>query len=350
VTPRIIDFHNDTIVRVIDHGVDLSVRRDDGQVDLPRLLEGGVGCSVFACFASRLDHGDRVAERADRMLDAVAALERFERVAIPRTAEDLAALRDDRSKIGVLPAVECGEALDARLERLERFKRRGVVYMTLAWTDNELAGAAFGDTRGLTELGREVVREMERLDILVDVSHMSDAAVADTLGTAKRTVIASHSNCRALCGSPRNLTDDQIRAISERGGVIGISFVPGFLADRTREAENPIMQRIISRAKESPGGLTAAMHAARAELGEVPLPNADAIVDHVDHLAEVGGVGCVAFGSDLDGVLYTPSDVRDCTAFPLLLRKLRERGFTTDDLRRICWDNWSRVLASTFPR
>ena len=114
------------------------------------------------------------------------------------------------------------------------------------------------------------------------------------------------------------------------------------------EAEAPIMQKIPSRAKKTPGSVTAAMQAARFELTGVPLPNADVVVDHLVDLVEVGGVGCAAFGSDLDGILYTPSDVPDCTAFPLLIPKMRERGFTDDDLERICWQNWSRVLASTF--
>ncbi len=350
MTPRILDFHNDTILRVVDRGVDLCKRLDDGHIDLPRLREGGGGCAVFACFATRMEHGDGVVQRADRLLDAAAELARLPGLVMPTTAAELDALRTDDTQTGMLIAVEGGDALGGDLDRLVAFHERKVRYMTVAWGDNELTGSAFGDGGGLTALGRDAVRLMEDLGILVDVSHMSDTAFADTLHTARGTVIASHSNCRALCGSPRNLTDDQIRAIAERGGVIGAVFAPGFLSEQTRLAEAPLMKRAIAAAATHPGGFLGATADMRPELDKVPRPTMDAAIDHLVHLVEVGGIECAAFGSDLDGIQYTPTDLPDCAAFPSLLERLSRRGFSDSDLEHVCWDNWARVLRTTFDR
>jgi len=346
--PRILDFHNDTIIRVVDRGLDLRQRLDDGHVDLPRLRQGGVGCQVFACFASRIEHGDGVAARADRLLDAAEALGRLPGVTTPRSAAELDALRADPEQLGLLVAVEGGDALDGDLDRLQRFRERGVRYLTVAWGDNELTGSAFGDGGGLTALGRDAIRELDDLGILVDVSHMSDAALRDTLDTAGGAVIASHSNCRALCDSPRNLTDAQIREIATRGGVIGVLFAPGFLSEETRIAETPLMQRVLERAKSHPQSIIGAMEELGPELAQVPRPGIDAVVDHLEHLVQVGGVGCAAFGSDLDGIPYTPTGLPDCTGFATVLARLRERGFSGDDLERLCWGNWARALRPTF--
>lgn len=342
--PRILDFHCDTVIRIIDAGVDLAQRLDDGHVDLPRLRDGGVGCQVFACCASRIEHGDGVVARADRLLDAAEALGRLPGVVIPGSSAELEALRRDPDRTGVMLAVEAGDTLGGDLARLEVFRRRGVRYLTVAWGDNELTGSAFGDGSGLTPLGREAIREMDDLGILVDVSHMSDAAVDDTLATASGVVIASHSNTRSRCASPRNLTDDHIRALAERGGVIGVLFAPGFLAETTRVAEAPLMERALALARKDPRGILGAMKRLRPQLDRVPLPSSDAVVEHLEHLAEVGGIGCAAFGSDFDGIQWTPTDLPDCTAFGTILDRLRARGFSTADLDAICWGNWARVL------
>jgi membrane dipeptidase len=342
--PRILDFHCDTVLRVLDAGVDLAQRLEDGHLDLPRLRDSGVGCQVFACFASRIEHGDGVVARADRLLDAAQELGRLPGVVIPQSSAALEALRRDPDHTGVMLAVEGGDALGGDLARLELFRRRGVRYLTVAWGDNELTGSAFGDGSGLTPLGRDAIREMHDLGILVDVSHMSDAAIDDTLETASGVVIASHSNTRARCASPRNLTDDHIRAIAERGGVIGVLFAPGFLSEQTRVAEAPLMERALALAEEDPRGILGAMERLKPQLDRVPLPSSDSVVEHIEHLVEVGGVECAAFGSDFDGIPYTPTDIPDCTGFGTILDKLRARGLSDTELEALCWGNWARVL------
>ena len=350
MNPRILDLHNDTILRVVDQSVDLCERHERGHVDLPRLREGGIGCAVFACYASRLEHGDGAAARADALLDAAENLCRQPGFTAPKSSADLDALRDSDAEVGVLLAVEGGGALGGDLKRLELFRRRGVRYLTLAWGDNALTGSAFGDGGGLTALGRDAVRLMDDLGILVDVSHMSDSALADTLETARGVVIASHSDCRALCQSPRNLRDDQIRAIAARGGVIGVNFAPGFLSEQTRVAAAPLMARVMEAASDHARGFLGAMEELRPELDRVPRPDMDAVVDHLERLVEVGGIECAAFGTDFDGIQSTPTDLPDCAALPALIARLQRRGFTDADLQLICWDNWSRVLTTTFGR
>lgn len=348
MSTRIIDFHCDTVGRLVGEGADLTRRLDHGHVDLPRLRQGGVGCQVFACCATRLEFGDRVVAQAEAMLDAVAALAHLPGVVLPRTAAELAALRDDAESVGVLVAVEGGDALEGRVDRLADFHARGVRYLTLAWNDNELTGSAFGSGSGLTAAGRDVIRAMDQLGMLVDVSHMSDQAFDDTLRTAQGTLIASHSGCRALCASPRNLTDDQIRAIAERGGVVGMVFAPGFLSEATRQAEAPVMERMMARVRREGCTFREAMADLGPELAGLPLPDSEDIVRHLEHLVQVGGIECAAFGSDFDGIPATPVDVPDCTGFGVLLERLRQRGFGDAELERICWDNWARVLEATF--
>jgi membrane dipeptidase len=348
MAPRILDLHNDTILKIVDQGLDITQRLDSGHIDIPRLRQGGVGCAVFACYASRHVDGDNAVQRADALLDAAARLAELPGLTLPTTWEELAALRDDDGQTGMLIAVEGGGALGGDLSRLDGFRARGVRYLTLAWGDNALTGSAFGEGGGLTALGRAAVRRLEELRILVDVSHMSDQAFQDTLDTARSPVVATHSNCRALCATERNLTDDQIRAIAERGGVVGIMLLTGFLAERTRAVEAPLVQEVLAAAKTHPGGFRGAADERRAEFDAIWRPTLDVVVDQMVHLVEVGGIECAAFGSDFDGLQYPPTDLPDCAAFPRLLGRLRERGFTEHELQRICWDNQARVLRGTF--
>ncbi len=345
---RIFDAHCDSILRVVDAGVDLSRRLADGHVDVPRLLEGGVGCQVFACFGTRAEHGDGIVAYADRLMDRVAELEALPEVVIPRTADELAGLAERPDRVGILLAVEGGEALDGRVERLDEFRERGVRYVTLAWNDNELTGSSFGDGGGLTPLGAEVLRGMEERRILVDVSHMSDAAFADVERIATRPFIASHSSCRGLCDISRNLTDDQVRVIAERGGVIGVMFAPGVLDDDFRQAEFRRAAPLYEEAKAHPERIKEILGRMQEVMADEPRPGLDAIVDHLEHLVEVGGIGCAALGSDLDGVAYLPAGLDDCTALPDLVARMSARGFDGDQIERICWGNWLRVFRGSF--
>lgn len=345
---RIFDAHCDSVLRIADAGVDLARRLDDGHLDVPRLREGGVGCQVFACFGTRAEHGDGIAAHADHLLDLVARLDLIPEVTFPRTAAELEALGAADERVGILLAVEGGEALDGRVDRLDGFRERGVRYITLAWNDNELTGSSFGGGGGLTGLGVDVVRGMEERGILVDVSHMSDEAFADTARIARRPFIASHSSCRALCQIDRNLTDDQIRVLAERGGVIGVMYAPGVLDEGFRATEGRVAAPIFEEAKAHPERIKEILGRVAVAMANEARPGLDSIVDHLEHLVEVGGLDCAALGSDFDGLPYLPAGLDDCTALPDLVARMAARGFSAAQIERICWGNWLRVFRTTF--
>jgi membrane dipeptidase len=345
---RIFDAHCDTILKVVDDGHDIHGRDARFHVDVRRLCEGGIACQVMACFASRDEYGDRIGQRSRSLLRAARDLVSDDSpLVMPKTARGLQDLGGQDGPIGILLAIEGGEALEGRPENVAEMRSLGVRYITLAWGDNDLTGASFGAGSGLTDLGKEVVVEMERQRILVDVSHMSDQAVADLLGVATHPIIASHSNCRALCDSPRNLTDDQIRAIADSGGVVGINFVSGFLTHEAHAAQQPIWNRYFPRLRQEQGSWREILRQIDEELALTPRPPRSAIADHVDHVVKTAGTQAVAFGSDFDGYSHGADGVSGCQDYPDIVELLRKRGYSPAELDQICWLNWVRVFSTT---
>jgi len=345
---RIFDAHCDTVMKMVDEEADV-LAGFGGHVSAPDLLSGNVGCQVFACFARLMEHGDQVVRRSRTMLQAARSLEGRGPFVFPRSAGELSELAAGESDaVGVLLAVEGGEALGGRVEAVAELAALGVRYVTLAWGDNDLTGSSFGGGKGLTALGREVVAEMERRRVLVDVSHISDEAFDDLSAMATRPFLASHSNCRALCDVPRNLTDDQLRAVAGSGGVVGVNFVSGFLTNEAAAIQNPILGKHLAGVLDNPGSLSERMGKADAEIAHTPLPPLSSVADHVDHAVQVAGVDAVAFGSDFDGFSFGPRDLRGCRDFPTVLDMLRQRGYTEQQLDKICWHNWARVFSQTF--
>ncbi len=344
----ILDAHCDTILKVVDDGADIIGPYPGTHIDVPRLKKAGVACQIFACFASRDEHGPQVRDRSRALLTAARGLVGQGPFVAPASAAELRALADQDEAVGLLLAIEGGEAVGDDPGNVAELDALGVRYITLAWGDNQLTGAAFGDGYGLTELGREVVTEMERHRILVDVSHISDRAFSDLQRIATRPIIASHSNCRALCDSPRNLTDDQIRAIADSGGVIGVTFVSGFLTQQASDAQRPIYAEYRRQMKGNPQGWREVFQRIDAAVAATELPPLSSIADHVDHLVAIAGINGVAFGSDFDGFAHGPAGLSDCGDYPKILGLLSERGYSEAELRKLCWDNWLRVLSETF--
>lgn len=345
---RIFDAHCDTVLRMVDESFDVGVRAETGHVDIPRLLEGGVGCQVFACFASRDEHGARVRERSLSLLAAAESIGDDPRVIIPASASALRALAAQDDRLGVILTIEGGDMLQGDPSLLPALHERGVRAITIAWGDNELCGGAFGSGYGLTDAGRAVLREMSRLRLLIDLSHASDTAFDDILAATDGPVIASHSNTRAICPTARNLTDDQVRRIAERDGVIGVTFVSGFLTREAAEFQAPFMRRAVEKAREAGGGLHEYMEEAYAEIAKAPKPPFAAFADHIDRIIDLAGIDSVGFGSDFDGYRYGAEDLDDCTAWPRIVNLLRQRGYSETELRKICWENWVRVFSATF--
>ncbi|HEU4563058.1 MAG TPA: dipeptidase [Gemmatimonadaceae bacterium] len=324
----VVDLHNDLPSRVADDGYDPGVRhppgfgRDEGHSDVPRLAESGISAQWLAAWVDApyaLEEPDASFRRALRLIGIIEemAARHPDRLLLATSAADVRRAKRE-GKVALLIGVEGGHAIEGSLEKLRTLHARGARYMTLTWNNgNAWAGSSIGcdgtRTGGLTDFGREVLREMERLGMLIDLSHVSDETFADVVESARRPLIASHSNARALHDHPRNLADDQLRAIARTGGVVGVNFYPRFL--------DP------------------AFAAGRRD--HVPMA---VVVDHIEHIARVAGVRHVALGSDFDGISATPDGLEDVTRMPRLVDALLGRGFGDDEIAGIIGGNALRVM------
>ena len=305
----VLDAHCDTLTVLEDQERDLGERSARGHLDIPRLMQGGVQVQFFAAFIDPsfkrapvlralelIDLYHRELERHGSLLQHVQSAGDLEKAAAA-------------GKIASLLTLEGGEALAGELSVLRALYRLGVRGLTLTWNGrNELADGVgeSGSGGGLTNFGKSVVREMNTLGMLVDVSHLAEPGFWDVLAASGQPVIASHSNCRALCDHPRNLSDDQLRALGRKGGVAGITFVPEFLADREAALEH--------------------------------------VLNHIDHAVKVGGLDTVGLGSDFDGTDNLPHGLSDCTFYPEITRGLIERGYGEEPVRKILGGNFLRVI------
>jgi membrane dipeptidase len=291
-------------------GVGMGQRSSLGHVDIPRLMEGGVTCQVFAI------SGERSRTPSHSLRTALEMIERFYRecganagaiVPVTTSGEILEAKRS--GKVAAMLSIEGGDVLEGSVEVLRVYHMLGVRMVGLVHSiRNELADGV-ADRRtggGLSELGAQAVGELNRLGMIVDVSHLNDEGFWDVMELTKTPVIASHSNCRAVCDNPRNMTDDMIRALADNGGVMGMNFAPAFV--------NPV----------------------KATLGGV--------VDHIDHIVELVGPEHVGLGSDFDGIPSTPEGLEDVTRMPGITRELVKRGYGEEDVGKILGGNHMRLI------
>ena len=316
----LIDTHNDVPSRTVN-GFDIGTHAADGHTDIARLREGGVGAVFFAVYVAASYAKDHTAaHRALDMIDTVrhdiVAAHPDDFLLATSAAEIEAAHR--RGRIAALMGLEGGHALEDDPRLLRDFYALGVRYVTLTHTNTNNWADSSGDITdravkhhdGLTDLGRRMVAEMNRLGMMVDISHVSDKTFYDVLAVAKAPPIASHSSCRALSDVPRNMTDEMIVALAKSGGVIQINFDCEFLA------------------KSKP---------------QVPATLAD-VVAHIDHVVKIAGIGAVGIGTDFDGVSCTPTGLEDPSKFPNLTRALLEKGYTPDEIRQIYGGNTLRLM------
>jgi membrane dipeptidase len=354
----VFDTHVDTPQRLFFDQFDLERRDFEGCVDIPRLREGGVGAIFFALWVPVEIKGSAATRRARDLLDStLKQIEMHSRELVLATSSRDVRTAREKNKIAVLLGIEGGHAIDDDLDILRDFQARGVRYMTLThnaateWADSSNDAPRHN---GLTDFGKGVIREMNRLGMLVDVSHASDATFYSVLETSRAPVIASHSCCRVLCDSPRNLDDAMIHALASRGGVIHITFHTGFLSQEYAVANRALAAEIASN--EEAAGRKFGENEARnlMELqrlsnesirdGKLPEVSWEKIVEHIDHAARIGGAEHVGVGSDFDGA-FMPAGMEDASSFPLLTEALLRRGYPEADIRGILGENTLRVMA-----
>ena len=356
-----IDMHADTVQFVIDEGVDISGRVPTTHLDAPRMREGGLDAQFFSVWVEPEFYGLGGAEaiaRADAQIEAIRALaeRRPDLWTLATTAADIRRSAAE-GKLAALLGLEGGYAIDEKLERVEHYRRRGVRYITPTWTHSLPWAGSSGDEegrgRGLNDFGRRVIREMNRLGMMVDVSHVSDRTFWDIVETSAAPVVATHSNCRAIADVPRNLTDDQIRALAATGGVVSVVYYPGFLEPGWKAQKDALDEEIrplSDAAWESTEGHASLKRIARdrvrereyaARLPPVPLSR---VADHVDHIVRLVGVGHVGCGSDFDGILATPAGLSSVAELPNLTAELLRRGYSAEDVTKILGGNILRVM------
>jgi membrane dipeptidase len=356
-TSIVIDTHDDTTQRLLDPKFDLSVRHSDGNIDIPRMREGGLSAIFFSIWISSKILGPDAVKQALDQIDAV-------RETVRKNPSDLmlassaADIREAKKqhKIAVLMGVEGGHMMGNDLSVLRTFAALGVRYMTLTHMDNNEWADSSTDKpahNGLTDFGKDVIREMNRLGIIVDISHVSDKTFADAIAVSKAPVFASHSSCRALCVAPRNMTDDMIRDLAKHGGVIQINYHVGFLSQEFRdyekahpEAEKEINEEVKKRCGDNEAcKLTTGDQVVRdlMQAGKLPKVDWTVIVDHIDHAVKIAGADHVGLGSDFDGAVM-PLGMQDVTHIPQITDALLTKGYSESDIRKILGENTLRVL------
>ncbi len=306
----VVDAHCDTLTVLGKQGRRLAEKSGAGHLDLPRLFLGGVKVQFFAAFIGP-EYRDNPLARAMEIIDTFYR----EVCASPDLVEPAFTYSDitriiSGGRVAALLTVEGGEALAGRLEVLRMFYRLGVRGITLTWNGRNDLGDGVdesGTGGGLTRFGVAVVREMNRLGMVIDVSHLSARGFWDVMRESAAPVIASHSNCRALCDHPRNLDDDQIRALAAAGGVVGLCFYPDFVHRET--------------------------------------PSLESWLDHAEYVAGLAGVDCIGLGSDFDGMDAAIPELADAASLPLVTEGLLRRGFSAGEVRKILGENFLRVLA-----
>jgi membrane dipeptidase len=346
-----IDSHIDTVQRVLVMGEDLGKRWDVGHVDLPRLREGGTHAPFFALWVPVYFPG---AEAVRRTLDLRDAMQWMldahpDQMELATTAADIRRIVKQR-KIAVFLTVEGGHTIDDDLRVLRMYYQLGIRSMTLThsrnnnWADSATDKPAHN---GLTDFGKEVVREMNRLGMLVDVSHVADKTFYDTLAVTTKPVIVSHSSMRALSDVPRNISDEMLWALAKNGGVVGISFGEGFVNPADAEA----LRSAIETETTAPlmTGRTLDDYAAedvRKLFGTrvKVAATVEDVANHIDHAVKIAGIDHVGIGSDYDGVSGPPNGLDDVSRMPALIDVLLERGYAERDVKKILGENYLRVI------
>jgi membrane dipeptidase len=363
----VIDGHADTPQRFVDDGWSFPDALGAGMLNLEAARAGNLAAEFFAIWAEPREWRGRYAHRTLQLIDGV--YEQLRKhpatMRLGLTPEDIVQARRD-AVFCVLLGIEGGHSIEADLGLLRMYHRLGVRYMTLTWSNTNEWADSSGDMEdpavthhgGLTGFGRDVVREMNRLGMMVDVSHVADATFWDVLQTTHAPIIASHSSARALTDSTRNLTDEQLRAVATNDGVVMVNFYPSFIDERwskgwsATRAEREMLYAAAAAAfheRGEPVPYTVPLAVDRAFYAEhlrdtLPLAPFSALIDHIDHVAQVAGIDHIGLGSDFDGFPILPEGLRSAADLPKITAALYERGYTAEQLGKLLGGNLLRVF------
>ena len=356
---KIIDLHCDTI-QEIQAGVNFRESAASSHIDLNRLKKGNVGVMTFACFISSILPQKKAFSEVNKLLDLITEIaeQNSEEITFTETADEIEKIINS-DKIGILAAVENGHAIENNLDNLEKLRMRGVRYMTLTHSKNLSWAASSGekscDFEGLTNFGEKVISAMNDMGVVIDVSHVHESTFWDVARLSNRPFIASHSNASSVCPIARNLTDDQIKAIADSGGMVGINFFPGFLdikywdelLNRCGELFE-IFDEIEKKHINNPVQKMSEMRKWSAELKNKmadQIVKSDKIIEHIDHIIKLVGDDYVGFGSDFDGVPALPANINGCDYYPELINMLEQKGYNNTSIEKISHRNFIRVLS-----
>jgi len=354
----VIDTHNDVTTPMTNDDYDLSgTPPAPYRTSIERMKKGGLTAEFFSLYVKPwyVEHGGSARRTLDMIDSVYRAVERHPRdLMIATTVADIRRAKR-QGKIAALMGIEGGHAIEDSLATLREFHRLGVRYMTLTWNNtNNWADAGRGEKKhnGLSDFGKEVVREMNRLGMLIDVSHVSDETMSDTLDVSKAPIIASHSSARALSNVPRNIPDDLLRRIAKNGGVVQVNFYSVFVDTATVSPQSAERDRRIKaqqdaideKYKDDPERRAEESDKLEAANPLPPLPISK-LIDHIDHIVKIAGIDHVGIGADFDGANDMPEGAQDVSMLPNITYELLKRGYSERDIRKILGENLLRVMA-----
>jgi membrane dipeptidase len=353
----VLDTHDDTTQRFFSKDFSLGKRNPDGHVDIPRMREGGMNGIFFSIWIDGRIMGPPAIEKALDQIDAVHENVRaFSKdLVFCRTAEEVRRAHA-QGKIAVLMGVEGGHMIGNDIRMVRVFADLGVRYMTLThfyndeWADSSTDKPAHN---GLTDFGKDVVREMNRQGIMVDISHVSDKTFYDALDVSKAPLIASHSSCRALCNHVRDMSDDMIKALAAKGGVIQINYEMSFIDEAYRQAYDKATGGVVQHMNEITKNCNGDEACVAKEMlklrqtltseGKLPHVSWERVIDHIDHVVKLVGADHVGLGSDFDGA-DMPEGLEDCSKLPKITEVLLRKGYSESDIRKLLGENTLRVM------
>jgi membrane dipeptidase len=361
----VIDTHADTPQRFLDGNYDIASTdpKDPGHISLDKARAGNLGAEFFSIWVEPKSNESHFARHTFDLIDSVyeQAARHPDRMIMAYSVADIERAHKAR-KLAALMGIEGGHSIENDIHLLRDFYRLGVRYMTLSWSNTNEWADSSGDLddpkiqhhNGLTDFGKQVVLEMNRLGMIVDISHVADKTFWDTIATTKATVIASHSSARALTNHPRNMTDDMLRAVAKNGGVVDVNFYSAFVDEDYRKAaeaqkkdREAAVEAYVAQ-QQAAGKPVTYLDKDRIErewAAKIPRPPLKSLIDHIDHIAKVAGVDHVGLGSDFDGVSGAMPEGMDSAAdLPKITQALLDRGYSADDIHKILGGNLLRVF------